>query len=132
MEEMMAARRGRRLIWLGFVLALPLPFFALQLGVAPPLRMLFLGSLVLGFFLSAPDSFSGLLLGLFVGQGLLWLGGTLLLARVVSNALGSDGGIERRRVLAVLGALFVIALLPVYRLPFSSGDLQTSWLGLFQ
>jgi hypothetical protein len=132
LEEMIATPRARRLVWLGFVLVLPLPFFGLELGFAPPLRMFLLGSLVLGFFLSAPESMSGLLLGLFVGQGLLWLLGTRLLAGLVSKLLGSGGGMRRRRLLAVLGALLVIALLPVYHVPFSSGDRQTSWVGLFR
>lgn len=132
MNDRIATPRATRLLWLGFLLTLPLPFFALQLGFAPPLRMFFLASLVFGFFLSAPESMSALLLGLFVGQGLLWLLGTRLLARVVTKWLGVDEGVPRARLLALLGTLFAAACLPIYHLPFSSGDLQTGWLGLFR
>jgi hypothetical protein len=132
LDQIIAERRSRRLLWLAFALSLPLPFMALQLGFAPPLRMFFLALLSFGFFLSAPEAASGMLTVVLAVQGLLWLLGTRLLARFVTSAMGGSGGVDTRRLIAVLGGLVVLALLPVYRLPFSSGERQTSWLGLFQ
>lgn len=139
LETSIPVPRARRLLWLAFVLALPLPFYALQVGFAPPLRMLFIGSLVLGVFASGPEATAALFLGFFMGQGLLWLGVTYLLARLGSRLLGlggsgSAGGgeIPAHRLYAVLGALVLIAMFPIYRLPYSSGEPVVSWLGLFQ
>ena len=124
--------RARRLLWLAFALMLPLPFIGLEVGYAPPLRMLFLGSLVLGFFMSAPDATAGLLLGLFLGQGLVWLSACYLLARLGTRLVAGTDGVERSRLTTLLALLVGMALFPIYQLPLSSGALQKNWLGLFQ
>lgn len=129
---MMPALRARRVLWLVLALTLPLPFWSLQLGFAPPVRMFFVGSLVLGFFVSAPESMSGLLLGLFMLQGAAWLAATYWIARLVLRWLGDGEQVDARRLYAVLGLIAVVALLPVYWLPLSSGASPTNWFGLFR
>ena len=132
MNRSMPAPRARRLLWLALVLALPLPFFALAIGIAPPVRMLFVGSLVLGFFLSAPSMMTGLFLGIFMGQGMFWLAATRWLAKLGVRLLGSGAEVDARRIYAIVGALFVVSLLPIYQLPFSSGEQPTNLFGLFR
>ena len=54
----MENRRAIRWLWWLLVFTLPLPYWALEWGIAPPVRMLFLGGLVFGFVLSGPSALS--------------------------------------------------------------------------
>jgi hypothetical protein len=132
LNETISSAQARRLLWLAFVLILPLPFFALQIGFAPPMRMLFVASLILGVFSSAPDPTAGLYLGFFLGQGLLGSGVCYVLARVVLRWLGGPEGVRRGRFIAGLAAMAVLAMFPIYYAPYSSAQMQTNWLGLFR
>ena len=128
----MENRRAIRWLWWLQVFTLPLPYWALEWGVAPPVRMLFLGGLVLGFVLSGPSTLSLLFSVLYLLQGLLWLAGTRWLAGLVIRRLGGDGPVAPGRLAWAVGALVVLALLPVYQLPMSSAEYQTNWFGLFR
>ena len=128
----MGRKQAIRWLWLALVLTLPLPYWALEWGFAPPVRMLFLGALVLGFVLSGPSTLSLLFSGLYLVQGLVWLGGTRLLAGFVVRRLAGAGEVAPGRLVAALAALVVLALLPVYQLPMSSAEHQTNWFGLFR
>ena len=132
MTAMIGAPRATRLLWLVLALTLPLPYWALEWGIAPPVRMLFLGSLVLGMVLSGPSMLSLLFSTLYLVQGVLWLGLTALLARIVVRRLSGGEGVARGRLAAAIAVLVLLALLPVYQLPMSSAEHQTNWLGLFR
>lgn len=132
MTEMIGTPRTTRLLWLALALTLPLPYWALEWGIAPPIRMLFLGSLVLGFVLSGPSMLSVLFSSLYLAQGVLWLGLTYLLARIVARRLGGGEAVAVGRLAAVIAVLVVLALFPIYQLPMSSAEHQTNWLGLFR
>ena len=128
----MGRKRAIRWLWLVLALTLPLPYWALEWGFAPPVRMLFLGGLVFGFVLSGPSTLSLLFSGLYLVQGLLWLGAARLLAGFACRSLGEAGEVAPGRLVAAVAVLVALALLPVYQLPMSSAEYQTNWFGLFR
>ncbi len=118
----MAPETARRILWLVFVVALPLPFTGVQAGLGPALRMLFLGVLALAVYLPNPDYMSLLLAGLMLGQGLVY---TLVLygvARLVTRFARRAGSESVSSGLVAAFTLVVLrqSLLDVYLLPLSS------------
>jgi hypothetical protein len=134
MKKTIPTIRARRLLWLGLALSLPLPVWAQQVGFMPIPRMFFVGALVTGFYVSSPNTLTTLYLTLYLGQGLLWLGATYLLARLFARLVGRDDGedVDVRRVYVILGGLVFLALLPIYYMPMSSGASPANWLGIFR
>ena len=119
--------------WLLFgvcVLALPVPFLSLESGSAPPLRLLFIGSLVLGVGVQDPDMMTGLLTLIYLGQGLLWSVGLYFLCGFAGRRLAGS----RARSLAVVAFAVLLvgaSFFPIYRTPFSSSGLHSNILGIF-
>jgi hypothetical protein len=112
------------------LLALPVPFLSLESGTAPPLRLLFIGSLVLGVAVQDPDLMSGLLTLIYFGQGLLWSIGLYYGTRFAAERLAGS------RVRSLAAAVFAVLLItasffPIYRTPFSSSALHSNILGIF-
>jgi hypothetical protein len=112
------------------MLALPVPFLALESGTAPPLRLLFMGSLVGGILVQDPDIMSSLLTALYLGQGLLWSAGLFFATRFVARRLAASA-LRTPVVCALAIVLIGVSFFPIYRTPFSSAGLHTNILELF-
>ena len=113
---------ARRLLWLGLLVFLPVPFIAVQPGLVPVIRLLLLGSLAGGVALQDPDYLSRLFTLMFLGQGLAWAAVLYAAARVAVRRLPVAAPIAIVAVLAV-GSLF-----PIYTTPFSSSGTTSSIL----
>ena len=103
--------RARLWIWLALLLSAPLPFYALSSGVAPPVRLFFVASLVSGFLVSAPDFLAGLQVALYAGQGLFWSFVLYLVAGRAARLLFNETRASRGLFLALIMACVCIALL---------------------
>jgi hypothetical protein len=112
----------RRLLWLGLVLLLPVPFFGLESGLIPVVRMLMLGSLVTGVMLRDPDWMSQVFTAMFLGQGLVWVGLLYAVARIAARRL------PERAPIAIVCVLALASLFPIYRTPFSTSGTRSSIL----
>ena len=113
---------ARRLLWLGVLVFLPVPFISVQPGLVPVIRLLLLGSLAGGVALQDPDYLSRLFTLMFLGQGLAWAAVLYVAARVAAGRLPAAAPIAIVAVLAV-GSLF-----PIYTTPFSSSGTTSSIL----
>jgi hypothetical protein len=123
----------RTIHWILFgvcVLALPVPFMALESGAAPAIRLLFIGSLIAGVFVQDPDMMTTLLTALYLGQGILWCGALYLASRFVA---GRIAGTSLRVPLLCLIAAAVLgaSLFPIYHTPMSSSGVDSSIRGVF-
>ena len=124
----MSPQASRRILWAAFLLALPVPFVSVKPGLAPAAHLLFYGALTAGVYLGDPDSMSRLLTLLHLGQGLGWALALYLLARLVTRLLRRGGEVRGALALALVLALFAVALLPIYRTPLSSRGARANLL----
>jgi hypothetical protein len=114
------------------VATLPLPFFGAQSGVAPPARLLFIGSLVGGVLVQDPGTVTILITALYLGQGLLWTALLYFVVRFVSKRLQTRSQAVQRVLLCALAVVLIgSSLFPIYRTPMSSSGVHTSILELF-
>jgi hypothetical protein len=118
----MSVLRARRLLWLGLLILLPVPFFGIESGLVPVARLLLLGSLVAGVALQDPDWMSRLFAGIFLGQGLLWAALLYGVARLAVRWL------PRPVPLGIVVLLAVASLFPIYSTPFSASSPRSSIL----
>lgn len=121
----MSAKSVRRLLWLGLLVFLPVPFFGVESGFVPVLRLLLLGSLVAGVTLQDPDRLSQLFTLLFLGQALGWTVGLYGLARLGARWL------PRSAPFAIVALLAIASLFPIYTTPFSASGASSSILQIF-
>lgn len=124
---------SRTIQWILFgvcILALPVPFFGLEGGIAPPLRLLFIGSLIAGIFVQDPDFMTTLLTALYLGQGLLWSAGLFFVCRFVALRIAASS-LRTPILCAITVALIGASFFPIYRTPFSSSGVHSNILGLF-
>ena len=124
----MSERASRRILWLAFLLALPVPFLSVQAGLAPVANLLFYGSLAAGVYLGDPDSMSRLLALLHLGQGLFWALALYGLACLAARGLRRGGQVRGGLVAALVLALLAASLLPLYRTPLSSTGTRANLL----
>lgn len=119
---------SRRILWLAFLLALPVPFLSVQTGLAPVANLLFYGSLAAGVWLGDPDSMSRLLALLHLGQGLVWALALYGLAWLVTRGLLRGGEVRGGLVAALVLGLLAASLFPLYRTPLSSTGARANLL----
>ena len=131
MNRLISEGMAAGVLWVAFFLLLPLPYWFLSLGFGPPVRMAFVGSLALGFVLSGPGTVSWAMFGLFGLQTVLAAYLTRRLAGSLVAAFGGTTGVPLARLAAVMGVLVGLAALPIYYLPYSSGEVRTNWMGVF-
>lgn len=130
----MSTKLIRVLLWLAFLVALPMPYWVFETGRVPALWLGELTSFVLAMVLSEGGMVTRVVATLFTVQTLLFVGVTYLLARLGSRLIArlpSAGGrtaVTLVAVLVVLGA----SLLPLYRSPLVAGGAPVNVLALFQ
>lgn len=130
----MSAKLIRRLLWLAFVVALPVPYWLFESGRVPTLWLGELSAFVLAMLLSEGGMVTRVVATMFVGQTLLFVGLTYLLARVAARQIlrvRSESARTAATVLAIV-LLFGAALLPLYRSPLVAGGEPVNVLALFQ
>jgi len=112
---------ARRLLWLGLLLALPLPMVALDAALVPVARFLLLGGVCVAVMLvEDAGGVVGLLALVFLAHACVYAGLLWLLAFAISRGL--RGLTPRRRAALTLAAL-ALGLVAVtatrpYRTPF--------------
>ena len=121
----MSPARSRRVLWLGLLLLAPVPFFAIETGLVPVIRLWMLGSLVTGVMLQDPDYLSQTFTAMFVGQAALWTLVLYLVARACVRWL------PPRAPAVVLALLALASLFPIYSTPFSAIAARSSILQIF-
>ncbi len=121
----MSPTSARRLLWLGLLVFLPVPFFGIESGLVPVIRLLLLGSLVAGVTLQDPDWMSQLFTLVFLGQALVWTAGLYGAARLGARWL------PRSAPLAIVALLALASLFPIYSTPFSASGTSSSILQIF-
>lgn len=121
----MSARTLRWVLWIGFVLFLPLPYNGIQSGRIPAVQLFLFTGLVGPLMVTDLGLTSGVLGTLFTAQSLLYGIGLWYAARWISRRVPPP---RRTAVLlATGGALLAITLLPVYVAPLSAGPEATTW-----
>lgn len=124
----------RRLLWLAFVVALPVPYWIFESGRVSTLWLGELTAFVLAMLISEGGMVTWVVAALFVAQTALFLGLTWVAARIVTRQiqrLRADGA-RTTATLATILVLFVAALLPLYRSPLVAGGEPVNVVALFQ
>ena len=124
----------RRLLWLALLVALPVPYWLFETGRVPTLWLGELTAFVLAMLLSEGGMVTRVVAALFVGQTLLFVGVTWIIARTLTRGIARLGS-ESGRTAATLGAIVLLlgfALLPVYRSPLVAGGDAVNVIRLFE
>ena len=122
---------ARLLLWLGFVLAVPVPILVVGQGHVPALRLLFMAGVTLAvMLLESARGAAGLLALFLVGQFAVY-GFLLWMAAWGITALA--GRYRLAVALALLAVLLAVAVArPIYRCPFLPDVAQVSLLGVYR
>jgi len=120
----------RPLLWAGFSLTLPLPYFMIEPGRVPAAQLYLFAAVTGPLLYTDPGFTSGFIAGLFLAQSvlagvLLWL-----LAGWIARRIAPPQ--RARAAVAFAVGLVVLALLPIYRAPLTHGPTPTNWLGVWR
>ena len=124
----------RRLLWLALLVTLPVPYWLFESGRVSTLWLGELTAFVLAMLLSEGGMVTRVVAALFVGQTLLFVGVTWLIARSLARGIARVGS-ESGRMAVAVGAIVLLlgmALLPVYRSPLVAGGEAVNVIRLFE
>lgn len=124
----------RRLLWLAFVVALPVPYWIFESGRVPTLFLGELTAFVLAMLVSEGGMVTSVVAALFITQTLLFLALTWVAARLVTRQivrLRADGA-RTAATIATIVVLLAVSLLPLYRSPLVAGGAPVNVVELFQ
>jgi hypothetical protein len=124
---------AKRILWVTLLFTLPVPFFMIEVGWVPPIRLILFALLTTAAAVSEPGFDTGFVAGLLVPQAFLytalcyWLAGAaaVRLSRLVPAWL------RLLAQLVLLGALVAGSLFPIFRTPFSHSAPRANLLGIF-
>jgi hypothetical protein len=117
------------LLWLALAATLPLPFWLVERGWVPALRLVLLAAVLVGLRLAEGGSgVVDLLAGLALAQALLAAGVLALLARLLARGLARLPAPASRvaALLLVVALVGVAASVDLYRTPFRTRALHGS------
>ena len=122
---------ARWLLWLGFLVAVPVPVLVVAHGHVPALRLLFMGGVTLAvILLESARGAAGLLALFLIGQFAVYAALLWLMAWTVTRVAG------RRSLpvaITILVTLFAVALArPIYKCPFLPDVSRVSLLGVYR
>jgi hypothetical protein len=131
----MTTRAARRLLWLGSLVALPVPILLLGPGLVPPARLAELGAISLA--VAVVESARGNVLqvaAVFLVQAAVWTSVLWIAAWLAARALARLGPrVLRSATLAALAVgLAVACALPVYRTPFAARAPRANLLHVYE
>jgi len=120
-------------LWLTFLFTVPVPFFMVETGWVPVVRLFLFGGITSAAALFEPDWISALIATFFVLPALIFATILYLLAALLARLLArfvAEGG--RRSVGGLLIAIcFAISLFPIYDTPLSNTDSRANLFGIF-
>jgi hypothetical protein len=129
----MSRRASRRILWLSFLLTVPVPFWAFEGGRVPTVWLLEVAAFTGALLWSEGGTVTALGFALFLGEAIIAAAGLYIAARFVARVLGGksqDVGIGW--VAGVVGLLLLLACLEIYRTPFVADGEPVNLAGIFQ
>ncbi len=121
---------ARRVLWLGALFLVPVPYWGIEIERAPAARLVLLAAVTGAAAVAEPGGVGSIVGAALVAQAILWLVAWAVLVRVVERRLPAA---HRGAIVALLvGAMFVAALFPIYRTPFARTGPRANLLGIFQ
>lgn len=130
----MTARAARRWLWLGSLVAFPVPVLLLGPGRVPPLYLAELGGVGIAIVLAESARGNALQIAvLLLGQATLWAAALWPAAWLAARALARLGPRGLRRatgLLLAVGLAFACAL-PIYDNPFAAHASRASLLRIY-
>ncbi len=130
----MSASVSRWLLWLGLVVALPVPILFLGPGLVPAARLLMLGGIGIAvMLLENARGAVGPLTAVLLGQGVLYLGLLWLAAHLASRLLGrlSPRGCAAVTLAVLAAGLTLASMFTIYHSPFGQTS-HVGWLHVFR
>jgi hypothetical protein len=131
----MTPRAARWLLWLGALLALPVPVLLLGPGFVPVAQLAALAAI--GFAIALVESTRGNVLqisGLLLACAALWAACLWLGAWIVARSLSPFGarGLRRATLGLLAAGIAVACAFPIYHNPFAAHDPQSTLLDLYR
>lgn len=120
-------------LWLTFLFTVPVPFFMVETGWVPVVRLLLFSGITTAAALVEPDWISALIAAFFVLPSLVFATILYLLAALTSRLLVRFVADGRRRAACgfLIAICFAASLLPIYDTPLSNTDAQPNLFGIF-
>jgi hypothetical protein len=120
-------------LWVALILTLPVPYWAIEVGLVPTASLLALALVTLGASIFEGGDVLPLLALVLTAQAVAWTGILFVAARGVTRRIGRRRSILTQRALAtvLVCGLAAMALFDVYRAPFSTSGPRTNVLGAF-
>jgi hypothetical protein len=129
----MSRRATRRILWLSFLLTVPVPFWAFEGGRVPTVWLLELAAFTGALLWTEGGTVTALAFGLFLGEAVIAGAALYLLARLVTRLLARRGAEVRTAVVvAIVVGFLLVACFAVYRTPFVAGGDPVNLAGIFQ
>ncbi len=130
----MSERRSRWVLWIAFVIAIPVPFFLVETGSIPVIRLLMLDAVMLWLMLF--EGSQGAITSLVVilsTQVVIAASVLMILAAVMARFTRrwSDGG-RGLATAVVLAVLLVSSAFEIYHTPFRTRSLDASIFEVFE
>ncbi len=131
----MSPRAARWILWVSFVLMVPVPILLFGPGLVPAARLIMLGGIALAVALfESSRGAVGMLSGIILAQGLFYAGLLWLAAHVASRALArlSAKSMTRITLAVVATSLLVTLAFEVYRGPFQAQSYRANLLHIYE
>ncbi len=131
----MSPRAARWILWVSFVLMVPVPILLFGPGLVPAARLIMLGGIALAVALfESSRGAVGMLAGILLAQGLLYAGLLWLAAYMASRLLGrlSAKNVTRITLAVVAASLLVTLSFEVYRGPFRAQSYRANLLHIYE
>jgi hypothetical protein len=131
----MSTRTARWILWISFVLMVPVPILLFGPGLVPAARLLMLGGIGLAVALfESSRGAVGMLTGILLAQGLFYAGLLWLAAYVSSRGLArlSAKNVTRITLAVVAASLLITLAFEVYRGPFRAQSYRANLLQIYE
>lgn len=131
----MTRRAARWVLWIALLALAPVPFFLVETGSVPVVRLLVLGVVMLAVVVTeGSQGMVGIAAALLLGQAFAYLCGFWLLAHLLSGLL-AKGSARRTAVCTLLVVAVGVALVSsfdLYETPFRTRSLHGNLWDVFE